>query len=577
MATQVGEATIKLSFDGKTLNASLANAEKEVESGGKKSGSKWANAWSVAAGNLISSGINKVTSAISNNVDNAIARVDTLNNFPKVMRNIGISGDEAEKAISKMADKLQGIPTNLDTAAAAVQRFTSKNSDVTKSTDIFLALNNAMLAGGMSTEMQATALEQISQAYAKGKPDMMEWRSLLQAMPAQARQLAIAMGFGSDGIEDLGEALRKGDVTMDDFMNTVIQLNEQGIEGFDNFETQAKNATGGIQSAISIMNSRITQGISAVIDEVGSENITELAIDIGNAFKSVGKTLASVVIFVKDNWAVIGPIIAILGTVAGTIWAVNTAMTAWKAMTTAFTAVQAAFNVVMNANPIFLLATVIGVVITALALFLTQTETGKQILADFGQFVHDVFAGIAEFIKSAFQAVWDFVTSMFNKLTSFFGGVYERIKGIFVNIGQKVGASIQGIVKGAVNGVLKTAENILNGPIRAINSIIGVLNEIPGVDIGSLAEISLPRMAKGGLVDGATGAIIGEAGAEAVIPLERNSENWARPLATALAEQFQEQGEGRSITINVNNPTVRDDDDIRKITQGISQLMRRTA
>ncbi|MBQ5909182.1 MAG: hypothetical protein IIW85_02495, partial [Bacteroidaceae bacterium] len=278
-----------------------------------------------------------------------------------------------------------------------------------------------------------------------------------------------------------------------------------------------------------------------------------------------------------NNWAVISPIIAILGTVAGTIWAVNTAMTAWKAMTTAFTAVQAAFNIVMNANPIFLLATVIGVVITALALFLTQTETGKQILADFGQFVHDVFAGIAGFIKSAFQAVWDFVTSMFNKLTSFFGGVYERIKGIFMNIGQKVGASIQGIVKGAVNGVLKTAENILNGPIRAINSIIGVLNEIPGVDIGSLAEISLPRMAKGGLVDGATGAIIGEAGAEAVIPLERNSENWARPLATALAEQFQEQGEGRSITINVNNPTVRDDDDIRKITQGISQLMRRTA
>ncbi|MBQ5910256.1 MAG: tape measure protein, partial [Bacteroidaceae bacterium] len=290
MATQVGEATIKLSFDGKTLNASLANAEKEVESGGKKSGSKWANAWSVAAGNLISSGINKVTSAISNNIDNAIARVDTLNNFPKVMRNIGISGDEAEKAISKMADKLQGIPTNLDTAAAAVQRFTSKNSDVAKSTDMFLALNNAMLAGGMSTEMQATALEQISQSYAKGKPDMMEWRSLLQAMPAQARQLAIAMGFGADGIEDLGEALRKGDVTMDDFMNTVIQLNEQGIEGFDNFETQAKNATGGIQSAISIMNSRITQGISAVIDEIGSENITEIAVGIGNAFKSVGKT-----------------------------------------------------------------------------------------------------------------------------------------------------------------------------------------------------------------------------------------------------------------------------------------------
>ena len=119
--------------------------------------------------------------------------------------------------------------------------------------------------------------------------------------------------------------------------------------------------------------------------------------------------------------------------------------------------------------------------------------------------------------------------------------------------------------------MLKTAENILNGPIRAVNAIIDVLNAIPGVDIGKLNEISLPRMAKGGIVDGATTAIIGEAGAEAVIPLERNSENWARPLATALAEQFQAQGIGGAgvtvyMTNNINNNLDADEIGQRLIT-----------
>ena len=89
----------------------------------------------------------------------------------------------------------------------AVQRFTSANGDIEKSTDLFLAVNNAILAGGASSEIQASALEQLSQAYAKGKPDMMEWRTLMTAMPAQLKQVANAMGYLSSA--DLGEAVRE--------------------------------------------------------------------------------------------------------------------------------------------------------------------------------------------------------------------------------------------------------------------------------------------------------------------------------------------------------------------------------
>lgn len=116
---------------------------------------------------IASTAFNKAIGTISKNMGSAISRLDTLNNYPKVMTNLGISAEDAEKSISKMSDKLAGLPTTLDSASLSVQRFTSANGDVQKSTDYFLALNNAILAGGASAEIQASAMEQLSQAYAK--------------------------------------------------------------------------------------------------------------------------------------------------------------------------------------------------------------------------------------------------------------------------------------------------------------------------------------------------------------------------------------------------------------------------
>ena len=205
---------------------------------------------------------------MSNSMGDAIKRVDTMNNFPNVMKNLGISAKDSQKSIDKMSKKLEGLPTSLDSGALAVQRFTSKNEDVGKSTDMFLALNNALLAGGTSAEVQASALEQISQAYSKNKPDMVEWRSLLTAMPAQANQLGKAFGMSSD---ELGEALRNGTISMDDFMGKVMELNKNGVEGFDNFEVQARRATGGLQTNITNLKTAIVRGMANAFNSLRND------------------------------------------------------------------------------------------------------------------------------------------------------------------------------------------------------------------------------------------------------------------------------------------------------------------
>ena len=260
---------------------------------------------SIVAGLGVTKMITTAMNTIKNSTDDAIKRLDTLNNFPKVMENLGISAEDSSNAIKKMSDKLSGLPTTLDQGARAVQRFTSKNGDVKKSTDIFLALNNAILAGGASTEIQASALEQMSQAYAKGKPDMMEWRTLLTAMPAQLNQVAEAMGYGKNGANELGEALRKGDVSMDTFMNTIVELNTKGGKNFKSFEKQAKASTSGIATSITVAKTQIVKGVTDIISALNEKfedtkfgSLTEFIASIGNKSKEELQKIAS---FIKGE------------------------------------------------------------------------------------------------------------------------------------------------------------------------------------------------------------------------------------------------------------------------------------
>lgn len=238
-------------------------------------------------------GISKMISVamneINNSIDGAISRFDTLNNFPKVMSNLGVGTEEADKSLKKLGDKLAGLPTTLDEAALSVQRLTSKNGDIEKSTDLFLALNNAILAGGAGAEIQSSALEQMSQAYSKDKMDMMEWQTIQMAMPAQLKQIAKAMGVTT---AELGAMLREADdggETMERFMETIVALNEEGIDGFQSFEKQAKNSTGGIKTAITVAKTQVVKGVTDIIGAFNTSFEKTKFGSLSNFISEIGK------------------------------------------------------------------------------------------------------------------------------------------------------------------------------------------------------------------------------------------------------------------------------------------------
>ena len=366
------EVLIKFKGDTKDVDNSVKGLTKDMGSLTK----------SITLGNLAAKGIAKGFQLISQNMDSAIKRVDTLNNFPKVMSNLGISTKEADKQIKRMSEELAGLPTTLDQGAMAVQRFTSKNSDVKKSTDIFLALNNALLAGGASTDIQATALEQLSQAYAKGKPDMMEWRSIQTAMPAQLKQVAIAMGYAGGNVDALGEDLRKGNVSMDKFMDTIIELNEKGGNGFKSFSKQARNSTAGIGTAITVAKTQVVKGITSMIEGLNKGlkkaklgSISDIIANIGKQAKTtldgIAKWLSKI-----DFKGLINTLSKLAPIILGIVAAFITYNTVVKLVTTA----TKLFFAVMNTNPIVLAISAIVALASAMVMLGgKQSEVQKSI------------------------------------------------------------------------------------------------------------------------------------------------------------------------------------------------------
>lgn len=181
-------------------------------------------------------------------------------------------------------------------------------------------------------------------------------------------------------------------------------------------------------------------------------------------------------------------------------------------------------------------------------------QTFRRIGAAFTGAIDGIKNGVKslpEFFKQKFTEAYTNVKNVFSNIGNFFGGVWDTIKGKFSDIGTKVGEVVGGAFKTAINAVISTVENGLNFIPNAINGALDLINDLPGVDIPELATFQLPRlMAKGGIAQRPVNAIVGEAGAEAVIPLKQGIPQ----LAAAIASSLQASGVGLSQQ-TVNNYT----------------------
>lgn len=273
------------------------NAVGKAESFGQKLKSGLGfGAWMAIGQKAVSSVFNLITSS----VDGAVKRFDTLNNYPKVMQSLGFSAEDAEKSIDALGKGIEFLPTTLDKVSSQTQQFVAITGDIDKATKLTLALNNAMASGGQSAEQQASAINQWSQAMAKGKPDLQDWRALVQTAPAQMNQLAEATLGAGKSQADLYEAMKSGKVTVSEVNDAMIELSEKGGKGFESWADQAKKAGAGIQMSIGNVKASVQRnlanvmnGIDKMLEKFGG--ISGVIQSVVPVFDKLGETITSVI------------------------------------------------------------------------------------------------------------------------------------------------------------------------------------------------------------------------------------------------------------------------------------------
>lgn len=261
----VFELVAKLTLDSSEYEDSIKKTQNAAESFGQKIKSGFGFGVLMRAGQKA---FDAIGNAISSNLAGATKRFDTLQNFPKVMESLGYTADSAKASMDMLASSIDHLPTTLDAVASQTQSVVAVTGDLQKATELTLALNNAMASGGAPAEQQASAINQWVQAMAKGKPDMQDWRSLVQTAPAQMDQLSKSLLGATANQSDLYEAMKDGTVSIDQVNDAMINLSKNGGDGFASWTEQAKSAGAGINMALVNIKAGIQRNIANVFDAV---------------------------------------------------------------------------------------------------------------------------------------------------------------------------------------------------------------------------------------------------------------------------------------------------------------------
>lgn len=270
-----------------TLNQQAGAADKSAAATSRASKAHESYAYHIAKTTIQSALVNKAFLGLVDAAGQAVKQVDLLQNFPASMAALGLSSKDASAAILKLRDYIAGVGGDLTTATTSVARFAEVTKNVKAATAEFVGVNNALIAGGAGAEVQANALEQLIQSYSRGKPQLIEWRSLMVAMPAQLSQVAQAMKLPN--AQALGEALTKGKVSMQDFITQLTKLST----GTGPIAQQALARMQGIQFAANVLKNALTNGLAAIYQAVGRQNIVAVF------------SLMTQVIQVLASWAVV--------------------------------------------------------------------------------------------------------------------------------------------------------------------------------------------------------------------------------------------------------------------------------
>ena len=396
-----------------------------------------------------------------------------------------------------------------------------------------------------------TGLAEVSESYRNANGDM------ISAAETQSKL--------TDTIAKFGEIAEPIVTTVKDAINNLL---ERLIPFAEEFATNLPVAIDTFKEKIQPVRDAI-QSIKDRIQEFKDKN-SELFNQISNisvidilasAFNGVATAVSIVVDYLLDfsQWCIDHQeLLTTIGTIVGAFAAawglVNGAIAVWNVIGVIATAVTTGFGaaVAFLTSPITLVVVAIGALIAIVVLcikhwddikaaaaaawegiknafsvaaewfntnvvqpvkdFFSNLWTNvKNLASDAWNGIKNTFSNVATWFGNIFSSAWNNIKSAFSNFTSFFSGLWDKIKSTFSSLGTKLGDAIGGAVKSGINTVLSMIENSINRAIGLINGAIDLINKVkPGDDLGHISTLSLPRLAKGGVLYDDTAFIGGE-------------------------------------------------------------------
>lgn len=281
-----------------------------------------------------------------------------------------------------------------------------------------------------------------------------------------------------------------------------------------------------------------------------------------------------VVLYFQTIWSNIQAVFSVVATVLGGFF-----QAAWTTITTIWDVATGYFQMIWS-----VIQGIFSVVQSVLSGdFSGAWEAIKGIWSAvtgwFGQVwsgIQNIFGSVGSWFGSIFQSAWNAVQNVFSNWGSFFSGLWGIIRNTFSNLGTSIANAIGGAVKSGINGVISMIENTVNSAIRVINGAINLINKLPGVSVGSVGYVGLPRLAKGGILTNGR-AIVAEAGPEIVEMV--NGKTIVTPLSGTAKNTSLERNFGRQkgtlkqeINMNIENFYNNRKQDVRELTEEVMEM-----
>lgn len=281
-----------------------------------------------------------------------------------------------------------------------------------------------------------------------------------------------------------------------------------------------------------------------------------------------------VVLYFQTIWLNIQAVFSVVATVLGGFFQV-----AWTTITTVWDVATGYFQMIWS-----VIQGIFSVVQSVLSGdFSGAWEAIKGIWSAvtgwFGQVwsgIQNIFGSAGNWFGSIFQSAWNAVQNVFSNWGSFFSGLWGIIRNTFSNLGTSIANAIGGAVKSGINGVISMIENTVNSAIGVINGAINLINKLPGVSVGSVGYVGLPRLAKGGILTNGR-AIVAEAGPEIVEMV--NGKTIVTPLSGTAKNTALERNFGRQkgtlkqeINMNIENFYNNRKQDVRELTEEVMEI-----